>query len=52
MTADALSTALFVMDIEKALKLINSLENTEAVLVDSTGTIHKSLNFDKYIAGE
>ncbi|AFN74714.1 apbe family lipoprotein [Melioribacter roseus P3M-2] len=52
MTADALSTALFVMEIDEALNLINSLENTEAVFVDSSGTIRKSLNFDKYIAGE
>ncbi len=52
MTADALSTALFAMKIEEALKLINSLKNTEAIIVDSSGTIHKSHNFDNYIVRE
>lgn len=42
LTADALSTSAFVMGTEKALQLINSLEHTEAIIIDSKGKMHYS----------
>ena len=42
LTSDALSTSAFVMGTEKALQLINSLDNTEAVIIDSKGKMHYS----------
>ena len=47
--ADALSTALFNMSYEDGLKLINSIENAEAIWVYKDGTIKYSENFEKYI---
>lgn len=42
MDADALSTALFVLGPEKGIAFINSLENTEGLLVDHNGSLHLS----------
>jgi len=42
LTSDALSTSAFVMGTEKALQLINSLEHTEAIIIDSKGKMHYS----------
>jgi len=42
MDADALSTALFVMGAEKGLAFINSLKNTEGLVVDQHGVLHLS----------
>lgn len=50
--ADALSTALFNMPYEDGLKLINSIENAEAIWVYKDGTIKYSENFEDYIVEE
>ncbi len=42
MDADALSTALFVMGAEKGLAFINSLKNTEGLVVDQNNIPHLS----------
>ncbi|MBQ6843689.1 MAG: FAD:protein FMN transferase [Agathobacter sp.] len=47
--ADALSTAVFCMNFEDGLALINSLENTEAIWVFEDGSIHYSANFEENI---
>ncbi len=39
---DALSTSVFVLGVEKGLALINSLPDTEAVVIDSSGRLHFS----------
>ncbi|VAW69829.1 FAD:protein FMN transferase [hydrothermal vent metagenome] len=41
-TSDALSTTLFVLGTEKALKLINSLEGIEAIVIDAHGKMFYS----------
>ncbi|CAA0099029.1 FAD:protein FMN transferase [BD1-7 clade bacterium] len=40
--ADALSTTVFVLGVEKGLNLINGLPDTEAILIDDTGKLHYS----------
>lgn len=47
--ADALSTALFLMDYDEGLKLIKSLSSAEAMWVFSDGTIKETDGFNKYI---
>ncbi len=47
--ADALSTALFVTEIEKGLSLVESLEEAEAMWVYPDGTKVTSSGFDKYV---
>lgn len=37
MNADALSTAVFVMGLERGMAYVESLENTEAIFIDSSG---------------
>ncbi|MDD5459773.1 MAG: FAD:protein FMN transferase [Phycisphaerae bacterium] len=49
LTADALSTAVTVMGAEKGMSLIESLENTEAILITPSGKITKSPGADKFI---
>lgn len=39
---DALSTSVFVLGVEKGLQLINSLPDTEAILIDNQGLLHFS----------
>lgn len=46
--ADALATAVFVLGVEKGLNLIESLDDTEAMIVDENGKIYFSSNFSKY----
>jgi len=41
-TSDALSTTLFVLGTEKALQLINSLDDIEAVVIDAKGKMFYS----------
>jgi len=41
-STDALSTSLFVMGVEKGLQLIDSLPDTEAVIIDNQGRMHYS----------
>lgn len=40
--ADALSTTLFVMGVEKGLALANSLPNVSAIIIDRSGKVHYS----------
>jgi thiamine biosynthesis lipoprotein len=48
--ADALATAVFVMGKEKGMKLIESLDDTEVMMIDSNGNIFYSSGFEKYLA--
>jgi thiamine biosynthesis lipoprotein len=41
-TADGLSTALFVMGVDKGMKLVEKLDDVEAVFVDSENQVHTS----------
>ena len=53
MTADALATAASVLGVEKALALIESLPDTEALLTvvkDDQLEFHKSKGFDGFVA--
>lgn len=43
--ADALSTAVFVLGVKKGMELINSLPDTEGMIIDSAGCIHYSREF-------
>lgn len=45
--ADALSTTVFCMGLDKGLAYVNSLDGVEAVFVKTDGTIVKSDNVDK-----
>jgi len=42
MTTDALSTTIFVLGAEKGIALIETLENIDAVIIDSQGNVHYS----------
>lgn len=46
--ADALATGVFVLGPEKGLKLINSLDGIECLIVDMEGKLHESENFNKF----
>jgi thiamine biosynthesis lipoprotein len=41
-TTDALSTSIFVMGVEKGLKLIDTMPDIEAVIIDEHGKMHYS----------
>ncbi|MBC8209725.1 MAG: FAD:protein FMN transferase [Gammaproteobacteria bacterium] len=41
-TTDALSTTLFILGPEQGLKLINALDEIEAVIIDANGVVHYS----------
>jgi thiamine biosynthesis lipoprotein len=41
-TADALSTAVFVLGVERGIALIEKIESAECVIVDKLGGIHKT----------
>jgi thiamine biosynthesis lipoprotein len=47
--ADALSTALFCMDVAEGMKLVESLEKTYAIWVESDGTVTYSAGIEKYM---
>ncbi|MEJ5263430.1 MAG: FAD:protein FMN transferase, partial [Ignavibacterium sp.] len=47
--ADALATAVFVMGKEKGMKLIESLDNTEAMIIDDEGKVFYSSGFEKFL---
>lgn len=47
--ADALATGVFVMGKEEGMKLIESLDNAEAMIIDSNGNIFYSSGFEKYL---
>lgn len=48
--ADALSTALFCMDYEKGLEIIEATKNAEAMWVFNDGTQRFSKNFQSYLS--
>ena len=41
-TADALSTTVFILGLNKGMKLISTLPNTEAIVIDNNGLMHYS----------
>ncbi len=41
-TTDAMSTALFVLGAEDGIKMINSLPELDAIIIDGNGKIHYS----------
>lgn len=41
-STDALSTTVFILGSEKGLKLINSLDDMDAIIIDSNGVVHYS----------
>jgi thiamine biosynthesis lipoprotein len=49
LTSDALSTGIFVMGTENGMRLIEKLADVEALIVDSTGSIHQSSGFEKFL---
>lgn len=49
LTADGLSTGIFVMGVQKGLELIEKLPNVEGIIVDITGIVHMSSGFEKYL---
>ncbi len=46
---DAVATAVFVMGKENGIKLIESLDDTEAMIIDSEGKIFYSSGFEKFL---
>lgn len=47
LTADALSTVCFLMGYKKGMKLVNQLDNVDAVFITNKGELHYSDNFMK-----
>ena len=47
--ADALATAIFVMGKGNGIKLIESLDDTEVMIIDSEGKIFYSSGFEKFL---
>ncbi len=47
--ADALATAVFVMGKENGTKLIETLDDTEAMIIDDNGKIFYSSGFEKFL---
>ncbi len=47
--ADILATAVFVLGPEDGLKVVESLDNTEAFIIDSERNFYKSSGIDKFI---
>jgi thiamine biosynthesis lipoprotein len=47
--ADALATAVFVMGKENGIKLIETLDETEAMIIDDNGIIFYSSGFEKFL---
>lgn len=41
-TTDALSTSVFVLGLERGMKLVNDLPDIDAILVDNKGRLHYS----------
>ena len=41
-TVDALSTTVFILGLNKGMKLISDLPNTEAIIIDNNGRMHYS----------
>jgi len=51
-TTDALSTTVFILGAKKGIQLINSLENIDAIVIDSTGVVHYSSGLEDPAAPE
>ncbi len=49
-SADALSTGIFVLGPVKGLELIEKLKDVEGIIVDTTGTVHQSSGFTKFLS--
>lgn len=49
LTADALSTGIFVLGPKKGIELIEKIEDVEGIIVDTTGTIHESSGFKNFL---
>ena len=47
--ADGLATTIFVMGGEKGVQLVESLNDTEAMIIDSAGKIFYSSGFEKFL---
>ena len=47
--ADALATGIFVMGKENGMRLIESLDDTETMIIDSDGNIFYSSGFEKFL---
>jgi len=47
--ADILATAVFVLGPEEGMQLVESLDNTEALIIDNNRNIMKSSGIDMYI---
>ncbi|MFR9065321.1 MAG: FAD:protein FMN transferase, partial [[Clostridium] scindens] len=45
LTADALSTTCFLLGYDRGMKLINQLDNVDAVFITNDNQIHYSKNF-------
>jgi thiamine biosynthesis lipoprotein len=45
---DALSTACYIMGVDKALELIEKTDGVEAVFIDNDGEVHTSSGIEKY----
>ena len=41
-TADALSTTVFILGLNKGMKLVSKLPNTDAIIIDNNGQMHYS----------
>ena len=48
--ADTLATSIFVMGSQDGLKLVESLDNVEALIIDSERNIYKSSGLSKYLS--
>lgn len=48
MMCDALSTACYILGVDKSLELIDSMEGVEAVFIDNDGKAHTSKGISKY----
>lgn len=47
LTADAMSTVCFLLGYEEGMKLVDQLDNVDAVFITDDGKIHYSANFQK-----
>lgn len=48
MQCDALSTACYILGVDKSLELIDSMEGVEAVFIDNDGNVHTSKDISRY----
>lgn len=47
MATDALSTTIFILGAKKGIELIETLENIDAIIIDSKGIVHYSSGFQE-----